>query len=309
MAKTKIDWCDEVWNPIVGCSRVSAGCDNCYAARMAHRLTGNVKVIDKYMAVEAWDGHVQFDEKSLGQPLLWHKPKRIFVNSMGDIFHKNVPTKWIDDVLEIISACPQHTFMILTKRPELIEEKLYGVTIDNPCRELGGGDYLPNLWLGVSVEDQKTADERIPLLLQTTAAHRFISVEPMLGEVDIMHTVWNHTPESAITPHMKIYDKTTMQAPLLPGINWVICGGENGPGARPIHPDWVNNLYDQCSCASVPFFFKGWGEHLPLYYASSEQILKHKDVGVFADMPTYRVGKAVSGHLLNNREIREIPAA
>lgn len=331
MAKTKIDWCDEVWNPIVGCSRISAGCDNCYAARMAKRLNANPVTRGKYYHCYQWDGNVSFDHNTIDAPLHWRKPKRIFVNSMGDLFHENVPDEWIDRVFAVMAVSPiKHAFMVLTKRPERMQKYISGLrdrwaafsSMACQLKEdadtwhdalLESGPIIDELWLGVSVEDQATADERIPLLLQTPAAHRFVSVEPMLGTVDLIKTIWNKVPESAITPFMKQFDKSTMSAPLLPGLDWVICGGENGPGARPMHPDWPRGLRDQCAAAGVPFFFKGWGEWLPVGQdesASGRGSLQPYDfwqVHRVKGSEYYKPGKKRSGHLLDGKEYRQFP--
>ncbi len=226
---TKIEWCDEVWNPITGCSSASEGCQNCYARRMARRLAGRC-------GYPAWptEFDVTFHPDRLELPLKWKKPRRIFVNSMGDFFHNEVDTHWIDDVLEVIGACPQHTFLVLTKRPQNIERKLYEVTAAHGCRELGGGDYLPNLWLGVTAENQARANERIPILLSIPAAVHFVSVEPMLGPVDLSNWL---CPEGDV-------------------LDWVIAGPETGPGARECKPEWIEELANQCEDAGVPFFDK-----------------------------------------------------
>jgi len=228
--KTKIEWADATWNPVTGCTPISEGCTNCYAERMSHRLAGRFgyHTFDPFRVTVH---HERFEE-----PLRWKKPRRIFVCSMGDFFHANISTAVIDALLEIMAACPQHTFMVLTKRPENIEPKLYTVTLGNPCRELGGGDYLPNLWLGVTVENQKRADERLPYLLRCPAKVRFVSIEPMLGPVDLEK---------------------------LHGVDHVICGGETGPGARLMQVEWARELRDQCNDFGVPFFFKKMGGGRP----------------------------------------------
>ena len=178
--------------------------------------------------------------------------------SMGDLFHEDVPTTFIDQVLEIIASCPQHTFLALTKRPENPEHKIYGTTTDNPFRQLGGGDYLANLWLGVTAENQPRADERIPILLQTPAAERFVSVEPMLGPVDLNKYLY---PQRLCDGH-SAWQRRDEDCPRRPGLDWVICGGETGPGARPIHPDWVRSLRDQCQDAGVAFLHEANGKRM-----------------------------------------------
>jgi len=231
---TKIEWCDEVWNPVTGCTPISEGCQHCYAKRMARRLHGRCGYPDFPKEFS-----VTFHQDRLDLPMKWKKPRRIFIDSMGDFFHDGVDTHWIDDVLEVIGACPQHYFMILTKRSENIERKLYEVTEAHGCRELGGGDYLPNLWLGVTVENREY-EKRVSDLLAIPAAVRFVSVEPMLGPVDLTYAAFNGADSlSAIA-----------------GVDWVIAGPETGPGARPCNPEWIEDLGRQCKSAWVPFFDK-----------------------------------------------------
>ncbi len=242
MNKTRIEWCDYVWNPVSGCTKVSAGCAYCYAESMAHRFWGERKFSD-----------VLIHPDKLNEPLKLRKPAKIFVNSMSDLFHPDVPDEFIHDVFSHMLGFGnnRHTFMILTKR----QKRMLALLGSDPFFKfwLAAGtanDFdISHVWLGVSVEDQKTADERIPILLQTPAAHRFISVEPMLGAVDF---------NSIIMPdgdHLgKLFNHGTGT-----GIDWVICGGETGPGARPIQREWVIDLRDQCVGVSVPFFFKQWG--------------------------------------------------
>jgi protein gp37 len=239
---TKIEWTDETWNPVTGCTKVSQGCKNCYAERTATRLAGRVGYPP---APHQFDVTLHHDRLNI--PLRWRKPRRIFVNSMSDLFHPNVPCGFIDAVLEVIAACPQHTFQVLTKRPELIEEKLYRFCKENPARELGGGDYLPNLQIGVSVENQETANERIPWLLKTLAAVRFVSYEPALGPVDFFKANGNVSGVNA-APKFSWIANT--------GIDWVIAGCESGLGARPAQDDWFRSVRDQCLSANVPFFLK-----------------------------------------------------
>jgi len=231
---TKIEWTDESWNPIkMRCTKVSPGCNNCYAERLLARDLPGFKGYPEIGQPPV------MDYKTLQQPLHWKKPRKIFVESMGDLFHDDVPRPMIDSVLEIIAACPQHTFIALTKRPENIGSKLY--SSDNHCsiREFGGGDYLPNLWIGVTAENQRTANERIPILLHIPAAVHFVSVEPMLGPVDL---------EKNIAKHILIKP--------IAFLDWVICGPETGPGKRLFDLQWAWSLYDQCRDAGVPFFAK-----------------------------------------------------
>jgi len=255
MQRTKIPWATHVWNPITGCTKISEGCQNCYAHALAKRFNGG-------------DFSVTFHPERLDQPLKVKKPARIFVGSMTDIFHDAVDTHWIDDVLEVIGACPQHTFMMLTKRPENMDRKLYEVTEAHGCRELGGGDYLPNLWLGVTAENQARADERIPILLSILAAVHFVSVEPMLGPVDLMRikVARQNYPPKSIRPIGEIVEFNALTGSTVdhfgiertggPKLDWVIAGPETGPGARECRPTWMATLWDECFKNKTPFFDK-----------------------------------------------------
>ncbi len=225
---SRIEWTEATWNPVAGCSAVSPGCLNCYAARLALRL-GHMpnRAGWKYRgtAERALDGrpvfagHVRVDEKALDQPRQWRTSRRIFVNSMSDLFHEQVPSDFIRRVFHVMADCSHHTFQVLTKRPE---------------RALDLVRALPwpvNVWMGTSVEDRRYLD-RVETLRRIPAGTRFLSCEPLIGPL-----------------------------PRLPldGIHWVIVGGESGPGARPMRRKWVVDIRDQCSSAGVPFFFKQWG--------------------------------------------------
>lgn len=301
---------DHTWNPVTGCSKISPGCAHCYAERMSKRLAGRCG----YPADEPFA--VTMHPERLEEPLHWKKPRMIFVCSMGDLFHKDVPDEWICQVFNAMRACEAlelgHTFQILTKRPERMRDICQRLrwdgrglgrlwiahSADDPGYRLMGGKGctgLQRVWLGVTAEDQQRADERIPLLLQTPAAVRFVSVEPMLGPV-------------------RFQERTAK-------IDWVICGGETGPGARPMHPEWVRCLRDQCQDAGVPFFFKQWGEWFPRdqWEHNPELVLPDDDVAyhdsqtthVFRDgadlYPVHRVGKKAAGDLLDGRVWREMP--
>lgn len=223
MPKTlsKIEWTDLVWNPVTGCSKVSAGCENCYAERLANRFWRGRKFTD-----------VRCHEERLNQPLTWKKPALVFVNSMSDLFHPKVPTGFIYDCWKVMEAAPWHTFLILTKRPQKMRTMLRGAI-------WGHENPLPNVWLGVSIEDQKTADYRIPLLLQTPAALRFVSAEPLLEEIDL-----------------SAYMRGRGERRDLPWLDWVICGGESGPKKRPFNIAWARSLMFQCRVLKTPFFMK-----------------------------------------------------
>lgn len=247
---TKIEWADKVWNPVTGCTKVSEGCRHCYAETIAKRFWKERAFSD-----------VRCHEDRLGQLSRWRKPARIFVNSMSDLFHPDVPDEFIWRVFdEMTRGNRRHTYMILTKRPERMsdwfekyQEKFWHFHAPGePKREYVSPEWPdPCVWLGVSVEDKKTADERIPFLLKTPAAVRFVSVEPMLGEVDL-------EPFLQYPPLHENY-KMNFGLTEVEGLDWMICGGESGVNARTINPEWVRRLRDQCCGAGVPFFFKQWG--------------------------------------------------
>lgn len=256
--KTGIEWTDATWNPVTGCDKVSPGCDHCYAETFAERWRGT----RGHYFETGFD--VQPRPDKLALPLRWTKPRKVFVNSMSDLFHDRVPDEYIARVFAVMALAEQHTFQLLTKRHGRMKSLLRGrpfqqqvweawSTLDTPkgCPTLEYAEYpdwpLPNVWLGVSAEDQKRADLRIPALLDTPAAVRFVSAEPLLGPIDMIGGGRYWLPDFG-GPHL----------------NWVIAGGESGPGARPMHPDWARSLRDQCVAAGVPFLFKQWGEWAPV---------------------------------------------
>ena len=283
---TSIEWADKTWSPIIGCDRVSPGCDNCYAIgtariresnphpQIAAAFAGTTQRTDGRLD---WSGQVNLLDDRLTQPLRWRKPARVFVNSMSDLFHANVPNDFIARVFAVMALTPQHTYQILTKRHarmrSLLNSREFVALVDDAREELkpGCGDFtwpLPNVWLGVSVENQKWADIRIPALLDTPAAVRFLSCEPLLGPVDLKLPVDHSTHERDHidgTPWPQCLDCSTEETtvdwtiPDGPRLHWVIVGGESGPKARAMHPDWARSLRDQCAAADVPYFFKQWG--------------------------------------------------
>lgn len=262
---TGIEWTDATWNPIRGCARVSEGCRNCYAEGVAKRFSGPGRPYHGLIArTGQWNGGVMVVEHLLDWPLRKRKPQRIFVNSMSDLFHEAVPDEWIDQIFAVMALAPQHTFQVLTKRPERMREYfadlgLRAEMIGIEAEAIGGIDRhtedlkqrwplpLPNVWLGVSVEDQATADVRIPLLLQTPAAVRWVSAEPLLGPVDLLYSAFD-----GAWPFKEMGQ-----------LDWVVVGGESGRNARPMHPYWARSLRDQCQAAGVPFLFKQWGNWCP----------------------------------------------
>jgi len=251
MAETKIEWCDRVLNPVTGCSPVSAGCDHCYAARMSKRLAGRCG----YPKDDPF--RVTLHPEKLDLPLKWRKPQKIFVNSMSDLFHEDVPFVFILRLWMAMAQSKQHTYLILTKRPERMKAFVNEWLPD--AWKLTVGSLIPlnmpllNVWLGVTVENQEQ-DWRIKYLLETMAAVRFVSVEPMLGAVKV---------PIAMCEKCKglIYSDETEcpncgQPCLGIRLDWVICGPETGPGKRPMKSEWIRDLYRQCEDAEVPFFDK-----------------------------------------------------
>ena len=251
MRRTAIEWTDYSWNPVTGCTPISEGCENCYARRMAQRLRGRFG----YSADAPFK--VTLHPDRLEEPFRWHKPRKVFVCSMGDLFHEQVPDEYIAKVWEVMSNASQHTFIVLTKRPQRMKEfieRLGWYIHDregNPTEAVldKGGKYtLKNVWLGVTVENQEQADKRIPILLQIPAVVRFVSVEPMLGPVDIYKYLDIYDPPTLSNPDGYNPDKVLL--------DWVICGSETGPNRRPANIEWVRRLRDQCVSSGVPFFLK-----------------------------------------------------
>lgn len=296
---SNIEWTDCTWNPVVGCTRVSAGCDHCYAAGMTKRLEA---MGQKPYAGLTHNGHfngvVRCLPERLNDPLHWKKPRRVFVNSMSDLFHEGVPFDFIDKVFAVMALCPQHTFQILTKRPQRMAEYLTGVrdqvlghatasshwhawaevawlgraSFEVPWSWHGETIRGPwptrNVWLGTSIENQATADARIPHLLRCSAAVRFLSVEPLLGPIDFARCDpcpllrW-HCPQCDARIRERACPVCGREGHHGESIDWVILGGESGRKARPMHPDWARSIRDQCVAAGVPFFFKQWGMWRP----------------------------------------------
>ncbi len=241
MGKTKIEWCDRTWSPVTGCTPISEGCANCYAARMAKRLAGRYG----YPTDDPFKPGTQHLDK-LDEPMHWRKSHKTFVCSMGDLFHDDVPFSLLGELWLIMRRAERHTFLILTKRPSRMLawlESLHDVLGDTP-------DFpLKNLWLGVTAENQRTADERIPILLQIPAAKRFVSVEPMLEPVDLDKDYgWKHPSEPNTWCHAGLYGVRKL--------DWVIAGPETGPKARPMDRQWIADLALQSLNAGVPFFDK-----------------------------------------------------
>ena len=246
-AETSIEWTDKTWNPVRGCQRVSPGCQHCYAERQAYRFSSPGQPYHGLTVLSGgaprWTGRAVFVPETLVTPLRWRKPQKVFVNSMSDLFHEDVTNEEITAVFSVMAAAPQHTFQLLTKRPQRMQEWFEWLSVE--YAKVNGFEFLPpwplpNVWLGVSCEDQQRAEERIPLLLQCPAAVRFVSAEPLLGPVDLLYSVFNGA------------DSFSAMA----GINWVIVGSESGPGARPMKTEWAAALREQCRMAGVPCFIK-----------------------------------------------------
>jgi protein gp37 len=257
--RSAIEWTDATWNPVTGCSKVSPGCAHCYAETLSLRRGWSNLAWTPNNAAE----NVILHADRLELPLKWRKPSRIFVNSMSDLFHEQVPAEFIDRVFAVMALAPRHVFQVLTKRPERLAQYLQparyeaiqdairllcetraalkATTLQHPVRFP-----LLNVWLGVSTENQRWADQRIPLLLRTPAAVRFISAEPLLGPVDL-------------SPYLGGLENGRRRL----GLDWVITGGESGSMARPCDPKWVAVIRDQCSSAGVAFFHKQWGGRTP----------------------------------------------
>lgn len=274
---TKIEWTDRTWNPVTGCTKVSPGCDHCYAENIARRFSGSKAFPNGF--------NVTLHDERLSQPFRWKKPARVFVNSMSDLFHDSVPDLFITQVFDVMEAGlnRRHTFQILTKRHarmrsfmqarQKAKQEYAAKFNDCPTEAMRNSPAAQdararaskppaNIWLGVSVENQKWADIRVPALLETPAAVRFLSCEPLLGPVDL----------TRLRPHVCGHGPDGVCERWIHGIDWVIVGGESGPRARAMHPDWARSLRDQCAASNVPFFVKQlgscWGRH-------------HKDIDQF----------------------------
>lgn len=252
--RSAIEWTDATWNPVTGCTKVSPGCDHCYAETLAERFRGT----PGHHFEHGFD--LTLRPERLTVPLRWRRPRRIFVNSMSDLFHPDIPDQFIAAVFATMALTPRHTYQVLTKRHArlraLLSRPIFAHWVLDAGRDLADchqdQDWLtagrmldgplPNAWLGVSVENQHWADTRIPALLATPAAVRWLSCEPLLGPIDLRP--WLHTAQYA-------------------GPDWVVVGGESGHHARPMHPAWARQLRDTCQAAQVPFLFKQWGGRTP----------------------------------------------
>jgi protein gp37 len=313
--RTTIAWTDATWSPVSGCTRVSEGCEHCYIAR-----TPPLRMVGR-----KWDGDgigsttgVMLHPERMGVPLGWRKPRRIFVCSLADLFHDAVPDAFIAKVWATMSLTPQHTFQVLTKRParmrSLLDSARFWSMVSLTSAARGGNELhhdvrmLDNVWLGVSAETQEWANRRIPILLDTPASVRWVSAEPLLGPIDLANCAgidalerdWLGSPggEGTGAPH--------------PLLSWVVCGGESGPGARPMYPDWARSLRDQCVDAKIPFLYKQWGEWTPTgergigRIDGREFLAGEPDDRGFREV-IRRVGKKAAGRVLDGRTWTEYP--
>jgi protein gp37 len=364
--KSSIEWTDATWTPIrarnllngaVGwhCEHVSEGCRNCYAERINQRLGTGLAFKPGHLGGKFGpDIELFLDEKMLLAPLRWKKPRRVFVCSMTDLFADFIPDTWIDRMFAVMALAPQHTFQVLTKRSARMRKYFSGIPEEpaepafrdaliegwaqelwcrrnpkepDPSEWLAVHMPLPNVWLGVSAERQQEADERVPDLLATPAAVRFVSAEPLLGEIDFTALTFpgasgRDVRFDALGPQVINYAahidpqdpgvKAAVARVLntrLPFLDWLIVGGESGPHARPMHPDWARKIRDDCGAAGVPFFFKQWGEFAPAFdkdlrplrgmpWKGSDQRAVRDGLAT-PDQAAKRVGKSRAGRMLD----------
>lgn len=362
--KSAIEWTDATWNPITGCSIVSPGCVHCYAMKLAGTRLKHIdsrKGLTRETAIgPVWTGEVRLSEQWLDQPLKWKQPRRIFVCAHGDLFAENVPDEWIDKVFAVMALAPQHTFQVLTKRAKRMREYVNGTRSSVPFlgrmplerihleasgHMEGDGGFmdslkrhgnvyslycsvpwpLPNVWLGVSAERQQEADDRVPELLATPAAIRFVSAEPLLGPIDFTDIPWPvDRPRFPDTDDISDARNALRQ---IEGtrLDWIIGGGESGQGARPMHPAWARSIRDQCAAAGVPFFFKQWGEWMPVKVVDTgdgpfgigdgaDPLRAYPNIPVYParnmnGQDMWRVGKKRTGRLLDGIEHNAMPGA
>lgn len=333
--KSGIEWTDATWNPVTGCTRVSEGCDHCYIERTPpFRMAGR-----------RFDGTgpgsatgVLLHPDRLDQPLRWRKPRRVFVNSLADLFHDNVPDEFLNRVWSTMEQARDHTFQVLTKRPARMrafllnrqarkeeyarkfedhlipERRTCPAAVDARRR----ADNPPaNIWIGVSVENQRWADIRIPLLLSTPAAVRWISAEPLLGPIDLTRVAYTAGGGTHLDVVHGRHGQPGVWSVEAQRLDWVVAGGESGPGARPMHPDWARSLRDQCASARIPFHFKQWGEfihnpslaeqwmNVPIHAVASVPGLDPYEEDASVSM--WRVGKKRAGRELDGRTHDDYP--
>lgn len=319
--KSGITWTNATWGPVTGCTKISPACKHCYAERDWARLTH----LPAYTGRKFTD--VACHPDRLNQPLRWKRPRMIFVNSMSDLFHEEVPDEFIDRVFAVMALAKQHTFQVLTKRPERMLDYLTRLgksakRLDTAAHTVGytlefQGKYLvswpiPNVWLGVSVESQETANERIPLLLQTPAAVRFVSAEPLLDHVTLQQACekfryLSPSPCNEHHPHSG-GDRSGIECcGMVRNLDWVIVGGESGPKARLMHPNWARDLRDECRRAGVPFFFKQTGLWQAVERGEAGKAEFHDKLTRFQWDTTFVKTKGGGSDLLDGRQWREWP--
>lgn len=315
MSVTSIEWTKrpgtigEVWNPVTGCNKVDRGCKNCYAEIMHKRLRamGQKKYSEPFL-----HGAVVHNEM-VGTPFTWTKPRTVFVNSMSDLFHKDVPFNFTIGIFNVMTATPAHTYLILTKRPERAFEFWEWME----AATAGAWECPPNVWMGTSANDQESAGKRIPILLKLQCGIRFLSYEPATGPIDIT----NGALKNAYSVPTRYDDRGhgiewTDPGPAFIGLDWVICGGESGPKADPMHPDWARKVRDDCKNAGVPFFFKQWGTYLPhcqIFNTDAPNV----PAEAMRSFPSphnpnktniyYKLGKHAAGHSIDGVTIQEFP--
>lgn len=315
MSVTTIEWTQrpgtigETWNPTTGCNKVDRGCKFCYAEIMHKRLRamGQAKYAAPFL-----DGAVPQPE-TLDIPMRWTKPRTVFVNSMSDLFHEKIPFSFILEVFQVIQLTPQHTYLVLTKRPE-IALKFWHWMNSEENRGPGVDKWMPpaNLWIGTSANDHFSAEKRVPILLKIWGAIRFLSYEPATGPVDLTSIqVEPFKTMNALTGDLNWTDRIHRDGPRL---HWVIMGGESGHKAVPMHPAWARAMRDQCKAAGVPFFFKQFGEWAPHTFLDSQgapiiKISFEKNVFTFTEpaQNMIKVGKHKSGHQLDGQTIQQFP--
>lgn len=337
---TKIEWTDATWNPIRGCSMAKGselgGCLNCYAAREAVRYTGEGMPYEGLARMTAngprWTGRIRVldDADHLLHPLRWQRPRLVFVNSMSDLFHETLPFDVVDKIVAVMAVGKRHTFQVLTKRPERMAaylndpgrrvkvlEAVRALDLVNPATSSTWWP-LPNVWWGVSCEDDRTLAARMPYVIRAlpNMAVAWLSAEPLLGPLNGLHT-W--------LPHER--DTSQTRTEWYPGLSWVVAGGESGPGARPMNPDWARGIRDSCRAAGVPFLFKQWGAwrppvpgeaydtlpgragNPPAFLVAMDGTVHCTDAAAGADaLAMLQVGKKAAGRLLDGETWDQYPA-
>lgn len=328
MKDSKIEWTDHTFNPWSGCTKVSPGCANCYAETLSKRTGATLGQWGRgaprkrtgaayWRGPEKWNRDAAVDPAAIGQDWERNSRPRVFCASLADWLDDEVPIEWLADLLDLIRRTPHLDWLLLTKRPENWRERLLAVASletgpdVSECGLMVGrwmqGTPPANIWIGTSVEDQQRADERIPHLLRIPARVRFLSMEPLLGPVDLYNHLYHESggeywPDGTLPADAVHYAYRDGEPLYRRGIHWVIVGGESGPGARPMHPDWARSLRDQCQEAGVPFFFKQWGEWCQGYHEAAD---KRRIMGPGVIMG--RFGKKSAGRLLDGREWSEFP--